>query len=68
MKRHLDWCRNKIGKYGLTKISPDLIAHCRQELVEGITSKKTKRSYSTVNRYLASLSTVFTYEVKACGC
>lgn len=67
MRRHLDWWRDKIGKYGLTRISPDLIAQCRQELSEGLTSKKTKRSNSTVNRYLATLSTVFTYGIKECG-
>jgi integrase len=67
MKRHLDWWRNKIGKYGLTKISSDLIAQCRQELAEGVTSKKTKRSHATVNRYLATLSTIFTYAINECG-
>lgn len=67
MKRHLEWWRDKIGKYGVAKISPDLIAQCRQELAEGTTSKKTKRSPATVNRYLASLSTVMTYGVRECG-
>ncbi len=66
MKRYLDWWRDKIGKYGLTRISPDLIAQCRQELTEGVTSKKTIRSHSTVNRYLVTLSTVFTYGIKEC--
>ena len=33
MKRHLDWWQDKIGKYGLTRIFPDLIAQCRQELL-----------------------------------
>ena len=67
MKRHLDWWRDKIGKYGLVKISPDLIAQCRQDLAEGTTSKKAKRSHATVNRYLASLSTIMTYGVRECG-
>lgn len=67
MKRHLDWWQNRLGKYGLNKISPDLIAKCRQELAEGDTYKGTKRSPSTVNRYLATLSSVFTYGVKECS-
>lgn len=67
MKRHLDWWRNKLGKYGLPKISPDLIARCRQELVEGVTSRHAKRTPATVNRYLATLSTVLTYAVRECG-
>lgn len=66
-QRHLDWWRTKIGKYGLTKISSDLIAGCRQELAAGVTSKQTKRTPATVNRYLASLSTVMTYAVRECG-
>jgi integrase len=67
MKRHLNWWREKIGKYGLSKISPDLIAQCRQELAAGTTTKQIKRSPATVNRYLASLSTVMTYGVRECG-
>jgi integrase len=67
MQRHLDWWRAKIGKYGLTKISPDLVAQCRQELATGLTTKGTKRSVATVNRYLATLSTVMTYAVRECG-
>lgn len=67
MKRHLDWWRDKIGKYGLTRISSDIIAQCRQELANGVTSKKINRSQATVKRYLATLSTVFTYGMNECG-
>lgn len=67
MRRHLEWWRNQIGKYGVAKISPDLIAQCRQQLAEGITSKYVKRSPATVNRYLATLSTLMTYGVRECG-
>lgn len=67
MQRHLNWWTNKLGKFGLNKISPDLIARCRQELAEGITSKGSKRSPATVNRYLATLSVIMTYAVRECG-
>lgn len=58
-KGHLDWWRDKISKYELTRISPDLIAQCRQELSEGVTIKKlnAQTQLSIVNRYLATLST-----------
>ena len=65
--RHLTWWKEKIGGYALARVSPDLIAQYRKELSEGITPKGTKRSSATVNRYMASLSTVFTYAVKECG-
>jgi integrase len=66
-RRQLEWWKARLGKYALQTISSDLIAQYRQELAEGCTSKKTKRSPSTVNRYLATLSTVMTYAVRECG-
>lgn len=65
--RHLTWWKEKVGGYALARVSPDLIAQHRKELSEGLTAKGTKRSSATVNRYMASLSTVFTYAVKECG-
>lgn len=65
-ERHLMWWKEKLGKYALHTISPDLIAKCKQELASGLTPKRTIRAPATVNRYLASLSTVFTYGVKEC--
>ena len=67
IKRHLDWWKKNLGKYSVHTVTPDLIAQCRQQLAEGITSKGTKRSPGTVNRYLASLSAVLSYGVKECG-
>lgn len=66
-QRQLEWWKTKIGKYALQTISPNLIAGCKKELSEGVTSKGTLRSPSTVNRYLAILSTVMTYAVKETG-
>lgn len=66
-RRHLNWWKEKLGKYGIQNITPDLIAKCRQELAEGRTPKGDIRSVSTINRYLAALSAVLTYGVKECG-
>lgn len=65
--RHLTWWKEKIRGYALARVSPELIAQYRKELSEGLNPKGTKRSSATVNRYMASLSTVFTYAVKECG-
>ena len=56
---HLTWLKEKIGGYALACVSPELIAQHRKQLSEGLTPKGTKRSSATVNRYMASLSTVF---------
>ena len=66
-QRQLEWWKAKLGKYALQTISPDLIAQYRKELAEGTTSKGTRRSPATVNRYLAILSTVMTYAVRETG-
>lgn len=65
--RHLNWWKNRLGKYALINITPDLIATCRQELSIEQTPKGTPRSSATVNRYLASLSSTLTYGVKEYG-
>ncbi len=51
----------------LNEVSAELISKYRKELLEGLTPKSTKRTGSTVNRYMASLSAVFTYGIKECG-
>jgi integrase len=66
-KRHLKWWKERLGKYGVQNITPNLIAIYRQELIEGITYKGSKRSPSTVNRYMAAFSAVMTYGVRECG-
>lgn len=66
-RRHLIWWKEKLGKYAVLNITPDLIATYRQQLAEGVTPKGNIRSSSTVNRYLAALSAVMTYGVKECG-
>lgn len=66
-KRHLEWWKTKLGKYAVQAVSPDLIAKLRQELAAGLTPKGTKRSPSTVNRYLAAFSCAMSYAVRECG-
>lgn len=61
------WWQSKIGKYFLAHISPAMIAKLRDELLEGITPRKAKRTTSTVNRYLAALSRSFNICVKELG-
>jgi len=67
VSRHLKWWKEKLGDYALARVTPKVIANHRKELMESITSKGTKRSHATVNRYMASLSLVLSYAVKECG-
>ena len=60
----LNWWKDQIGIYNLFDITPALIAECRDKLLHGITYRGTKRSFATVNRYLAALSRAFTIAVK----
>lgn len=66
-KRHLEWWKKKIGKYALGLISYDLVDKYRKELITTPTSRGSKRNPATVNRYMASLSVVFTYAIKQLG-
>lgn len=60
--RHLKWWNEEIGHYQLSCITSELLAKCRNKLLEN-----EARSPSTVNRYIASISPVFTHGVKECG-
>lgn len=66
-KRNLNWWKNKIGKYTLADVTPALIAQCRDALLSSNTCRGTRRSPSTVVRYLAALSHAFTIAVKEWG-
>jgi len=59
----LHW-KSVIGQHNLSDITPALIVEHRNKLASGITYRNTKRSPSTVNRYLAALSSAFTTAVK----
>ncbi len=66
-KTQLNWWEEKIGHYVLCDITPAVIATGRDELLQGVTSKGTQRSPSTVVRYIAALSHVFTIAIKEFG-
>lgn len=66
-KRQLNYWKDAIGHYTLADVTPALITEQRDKLSSEKTYRKTKRSSSTVNRYLAALSTAFTTAVKEWG-
>ena len=62
-KRHLEIWKQLIGKYALISINPKMILDAREKIQNMETNGK-KKSSSTVNRYMAALSVVFSYAVK----
>jgi len=66
-KAQLEWWKNRIGYYLLSDITPAIIAEGRDELLITPTNKEKQRSSSTVVRYIAALSHVFTIAVKEYG-
>lgn len=58
--RHLRWWKDQLGSYYLSDISPRLIDDCKHKLLRE-PGPKGKRSNATVNRYLTTLSAVYTY-------
>lgn len=64
---HLIWWKNELGKYTLADITPALIAEQRDKLARGTTNRGGFRSPSTVIRYMATLSHVFTIAIKEWG-
>ena len=62
--RQLNWWKDQIGSYVLADCNPALLVECRDKLANGITRTGAKRSGSTVNRYFAALSHVFTIAVR----
>ncbi len=58
-KRQLNWWKGEIGKVTLNKVTPALIVELRNKLKSETTYRKTIRSGSTVNRYLAAFSAAF---------
>jgi integrase len=65
--RQLNWWKKEIGQFSLADISSAMVAEQRDKLLQGITSRKEKRSSATTNRYLAVLSHLFTIAVKEWG-
>ncbi len=57
---HLNWWRDNYGTRVLLEITPSLLVEAKEELLNGITSRKSPRTNATVNRYFSSLSRAFT--------
>ena len=70
-KMHLNWWSEQIGCYYLSAITPAILTECKQKLEkEDLKHKRngrTKRTPATVNRYLATLSIVFSYACNEYG-
>ena len=78
-EQHLDWWARELGGLTLAELTPDRVAEARDKLTaetftrgkprtnrkgEEIRPKEFKRSGATVNRYLATLSHMFTIAQK----
>lgn len=66
-KRNLLWWKTQLGNYTLADITPAIIAQHRDSLLNSTTMRGTKRSPSTVIRYLAALSHAYTIAMKEWG-
>ncbi len=58
---HLKWWQEQLGSYRLAEVRPEVIAKLRERLLAEPGSTKRRRSGSTVNRYLNTLSAVLTF-------
>ncbi|MCH9625807.1 MAG: Tyrosine recombinase XerC [Chlamydiales bacterium] len=54
--QQLLWWKKRIGHYLLANITPALLVECQEELLGETTVRGSKRSPSTVNRYMAAFS------------
>jgi integrase len=63
----LMWWKQELGVFLLSDITPSLIAERRDKLLQGTTYRGTKRSSSTVVRYMAALSYAYTIAVTEWG-
>lgn len=59
--RHLNYFQDRLGKYTLVYLTPEILLDERKTLLESADEKGKVRSTATVNRYMASLSGVLTY-------
>lgn len=63
-RRNLHWWRARIGAYSLADVTPAVLVECRNALLGTKTRRKRLMSPSTVVRYMAALSHVFTVAVR----
>ena len=60
-RRHLAYWKSRFNNYALIHITPELLGKERQILADTPTTKGSKRTASTINRYTASISSLLTY-------
>ena len=63
----LEWWHSEIGALTLANVTPDILADCRNKLLRGPGRRGENRSPSTVVRYMAALSHVFSVAVREYG-
>ncbi|MDP9120049.1 MAG: site-specific integrase [Acidobacteriota bacterium] len=63
-RQHLAWWKAELGSLSLRAVTPLVVAERKVKLAGEITCRGRLRSPATVNRYLNSLASVFTW---ACG-
>jgi integrase len=61
---HLNYWKGCLGNFALVHLTPELVGKERQLLADTPTKKGLPRSSATVNRYIASLSTLFSYAIR----
>lgn len=61
VRRHLTYWSKRFKGYALIHITPEFIGKERKYLIDNPPSKGKKLSFSTVNRYMASLSAILSY-------
>jgi integrase len=63
-KMQLHWWKKHLKDYYLCYITPSVISELKEQLLKEVTPRKTLRSQSTANRYLAALSGAFSVAVR----
>ncbi len=63
----LTWWKQSLGHLLLADLTPSAIAEARDALLKETTRRKTQRSASTVNRYLAALSKALSIAITEWG-
>lgn len=71
-RTHLAWWKKQIGSYYLSAITPAILKDCKEKLEtepdqRAKNTEKKFRQPATVNRYLATLSIVFSYACNEYG-